>query len=259
MIPGTSGIAAGPEAEVAGGNMGQGGQVKVISLDGDMTLWDFLKVMRHSLAIALAELRRRAPGPASAALTIERMIEIRNAVAEESRGKVANLEEVRLHAFRRTLESIGCGDDALAADLNALYLKHRFEDIELYPDVISSLDALGSDFCLGLLSNGNGYPERCGLPERFDFVVFSQDVGVDKPDAALFVEACRRAGCSPSALMHVGDSLKSDVAGANGAGAVSVWLNRDGRRNHSGIVPDHELRSLADLPPIVSAGGVERS
>ena len=216
-----------------------------------MTLWDFEKVMRHSLSLALAELRRRVPGQSSSDLTIDKMIEIRNSVAAELKGKIVNLEEIRFHAFKRTVEFVGDADDALAGDLNTLYLKHRFEDIELYPDVIPTMDFLRRDFSIGLLSNGNGYPERCGLPGRFSFVVFSQDVGVEKPDAGMFFAACKLAGCAPCELMHIGDSLESDVAGVNRIGAVSVWLNRDAKQNDSGIVPDYEIRSLTELADIV--------
>ena len=125
--------------------------IRAISFDGDMTLWDFMKVMRHSLSIALSELRGRIPGSASAELTIDRLIEIRNLVAAELKGEIINLEEIRFHAFKRTVESLGRSDDELAAELNDLYLKHRFEDIELYPDVIPTLDTLGRAFCIGLL------------------------------------------------------------------------------------------------------------
>ncbi len=231
------------------------GPLTTISFDGDATLWDFEKVMRHSLAITLDELRRRAPGAASAALTVDKMIDIRNMVAAELKGTTVDLEEVRFQAFRRTIESIGYADDGLAADLNALYLKHRFEDIELYPDVIPALDALRPDFIVGLLSNGNGYPERCGLPDRFGFVVFSQDVGVEKPAPRMFSTACEAAGCTPSELVHIGDSLESDVAGANAVGAVSVWLNRDGVDNVSDIQPAHEIESLVELVNIVRTYG----
>jgi len=88
------------------------------------------------------------------------------------------------------------------------------------------------------------------LPDRFRFVVFSQDVGVEKPDPAIFAAACAKAGCQTHELMHVGDSLDSDVAGANAAGAVSVWLNRTGAENSSRTRPDHEIQSLAVLPGI---------
>ena len=58
-------------------------QIRAISFDGDMTLWDFDKVMRNSLAHTLGELRKHLPGSRCVALTVDRMIEIRNAVAEE--------------------------------------------------------------------------------------------------------------------------------------------------------------------------------
>jgi FMN hydrolase / 5-amino-6-(5-phospho-D-ribitylamino)uracil phosphatase len=231
--------------------MSQAGHIKAISFDGDMTLWDFVKVMRHSLSVTLSELRHRMPGPRTADLSVDKMIEIRNAVADEYRGKSVNLEDIRLQAFIRTIQHVGGTDDTLASELNTLYVKHRFEDIELYPDVISTLDALGRSYTIGLLSNGNGYPERCGLPDRFRFVVFSQEVGVEKPDAGIFDVTCEQAGCELGELMHVGDSLASDVAGANGVGAVSVWLNRDGLPNETGIVPDYEIATLTQLMDIM--------
>jgi HAD superfamily hydrolase (TIGR01509 family) len=154
---------------------------------------------------------------------------------------------------KRTLELLGCPDSALAAELNGLYLRHRFADIELYRDVLPCLDALQSHYLLGLLSNGNAYPERCGLSGRFRFVVFAQDVGVAKPGAAMFHAACQQAGCIPCELVHVGDSLETDVAGANAIGAASVWLNRQGTQNRTAITPDAEIRSLEELPRVLAA------
>jgi len=227
-----------------------------ISFDGDMTLWDFHKVMWHSLKLALEELRRRVPTQAAMRLTVDRMIEIRNRVAEEAKGRIWNLEEIRQLAFERTIEAVGCWNRDLAIHLNALYLKHRFEDIELYEDVIPALDILSPHFTVGLLSNGNGYPERCGLQDRFAFVVLSQDAGVEKPDKRIFQVAAEQAGCPLNRLLHVGDSLESDVAGANAAGATSVWLNRDARPNQTGIVPDYEVTRLAEVAEIVGVVGV---
>ena len=222
-------------------------QIKAISFDGDMTLWDFDKVMRNSLAHALTELRSRLPAGICADLTVDRMIEIRNTVAEEVKGKRVTLERVRLEAFRRTIATVGSNNHELAAHLNSVYLKHRFENIELYPDVLPLLDAVAGRYVLGLISNGNGYPERCGLQGRFAFVILAQNVRVEKPDPAIFQAACREACCSPEQLMHIGDSLAADVEGARRAGAVSAWLNRDRKPNHTDIRPDHEIHSLIEI------------
>jgi len=219
--------------------------IKVVSFDADGTLWDFEKVMRRSLRHALDELRKMAPDVGER-LTLAELIQIRMAVARRLRGKM-NLEEIRLEAFQQTLKHLGRPDDALASHLNDVYLKHRFEDIELFEDVLPVLNELKMRYDLGMLSNGNSYPEFCGLKSMFKFVVFAQDYGFEKPDPRLFNAAVDKARCSKRELLHVGDSLQDDVAGAVGAGIRCVWLNRIGMKNAFDIRIDYEISSLFDL------------
>jgi putative hydrolase of the HAD superfamily len=224
--------------------------IKAISFDGDGTLWDFEKVMRHSLRHALRELEG-VDSQASAKLDIEKMIKIRNSVAERLKGKVSNLEKVRLEAFRQTLKEVGRPNDALASRLNQIYLKHRFEDIKIYEDVLPTIRTLKERYTVGLLSNGNNYPERCGLEGIFQFVVFSQDYGVEKPDPRIFQIALEKAGCSEKELLHVGDSLEDDVLGAANAGIRCVWLNRQKVNNNPGFKIEYEISSLFELLEII--------
>jgi len=224
--------------------------IKAISFDGDGTLWDFEKVMRHSLHHVLLELEQ-IDSQAAALLNIDKMIEIRNRVASDLKRVLANLESIRLEAFRRTLKDIGKPNDNLAEHLNRVYLQHRFDDIELYDDVFPVLNTLKARHALGLLSNGNSYPERTGLPGMFQFVVFSQDFGIEKPDPRIFKVALEKAGCTNEQLLHVGDSMTNDVEGAKGAGIKCVWLNRNGMVNQSNVKPDFEIRSLHELLNIV--------
>ena len=233
------------------GDMEKPLKISVISFDGDMTLWDFRKVMRHSLKQTLAELQKHVQTSRALKLTINEMIAIRDQLAEEVKGEIWSLLEIRRRAFERTLEHIGHPDKDLAAHLNAIYRKHRYGDIELYPDVIPTFDILAPHFKLGLLSNGNTYPERCGLDGRFAFVVFSQDVHVEKPDPEIFHITAERAGCKLNQMLHVGDSLKNDVMGAKNVGAPTVWLNREGLPNDTGIQPDYEVVSLIEISAIV--------
>jgi putative hydrolase of the HAD superfamily len=224
--------------------------VKAISFDGDGTLWDFEKVMQHSLQHVLKELERLDP-PATAMLDIEKMIKIRNRVAKELKGRITNLEKIRLEAFKQTLKDIGRPNDVLATHLNNVYLKHRFEDVELYSDVLPTLEALRKNFVIGLLSNGNNYPERCGLEGIFQFVIFSQDYNVEKPDPGIFKIALEKAGCSEKEMLHVGDSLEIDIAGAKTAGIKSVWLNRQKAKANPSFQIDYEISSLSELLQIV--------
>lgn len=206
--------------------------------------------MRHALKSVLLEIQLRYPSSA-ASLTVERMIEIRNEVARHPENQKLRLEEIRMKAFEKTLLTIGYASNPLAAELNERYLYHRFEDIELYDDVLPTLSFLQKRYTLGIVSNGNTYPERCGLDGFFAFTVFGQDCGVLKPDPQIFHIALRHAACSADQMLHIGDSLESDVAGAQSAGIHAVWLNRSNHENRTDTVPNAEISSLAQLPNIL--------
>ena len=227
-------------------------KITTISFDADGTLWDFEGVMRHALGCALAELRRLVPSVPDS-LSIETLIAIRNQVAEEQKDRGLTHEAIRLEAFKRTLQFIKSPDDDIAVHLNALYLKHRFEDILLFDDVLPTLEGLQRDYMMGLLSNGNTYPERCGLESYFQFVVFAQDYGIQKPDPRLFEIAIERAGCTKRQLLHVGDSFQNDIVGAKQAGIKSVWLNRHREDKKTKEQPDFEISSLRELIKILES------
>ena len=120
-------------------------------------------------------------------------------------------------------------DDDLAAQLNAYYLEHRFDNVELFPEVVDALAVLSRSYVLGPLSNGNGYPQRSGLRCTFAAVAFSQDHGVEKPHRRLLDVAAAEVGSEPDEVVMVGNSLPNDVRGAQNAGWRAIWLNRDGR------------------------------
>ncbi|HZC27961.1 MAG TPA: HAD family hydrolase [Actinopolymorphaceae bacterium] len=219
--------------------------------DGDQTLWDFETVMRRALRATLTELRRRCPGPATERLTLDSMISDRQAAAAELPGET-NLERLRLAAFRRTVSRLGMGDTDLAEHLQAHYLRHRFDDIVLYPDTAPALTALSRTYALGLLSNGNSDPGAGGLAELFAALVFAQDHGVRKPDRRLFDIAADEIGADPAHVAMVGDSLDHDVAAAQAAGWRGIWLNRGDRARPTAYRPDGEVRTLADLPAVLA-------
>ena len=226
-------------------------EIKSVCFDLDGTLYDFLKVMRHSLTIALGEIVRRIP-ESEKLLSVDKMIEIRNNTAEELKCIVFNLEEIRHISFRRTLNYCGVNDDKFAEQLNQLYLKHRFKDVELFDDVIPTLEKLKHKYTLGILSNGNSYPETLGVDKYFQFVILAQEVGVEKPDPEIFHLAVEKAGCLPDEFLYVGDSQESDIVGAKKAGIKIAWFNRTNVQLRPGIPrPDYEIDRLDALPGIL--------
>ncbi|MGH3332686.1 MAG: HAD family hydrolase [Nocardioidaceae bacterium] len=222
--------------------------IETLFFDGDQTLWDFDGLMRRTLRATLAELRGLRPGSATDGLDVESMIADRQAVGAEPHRREATMEQLRLAAFRRTLARLGLHDDELAEHLQAFYLERRFGEVDLYPDTLSSLTHLRTTYTLGLLSNGNSYPDRSGLAGLFSSVVFAQDHKVAKPERRLFDIAAEEIGSAPDNIAMVGDSLVNDVTAAQEAGWQGIWLNRDAKPCPDRHTPDVQILTLSELP-----------
>lgn len=82
-------------------------------------------------------------------------------------------------------------------------------------------------------------------------VVTSEAARSYKPDRRIFERALEVTGWSRERVLHVGDSLHSDVAGAHAAGLRAAWVDRAHRIHDIGSdTPDFQwpdLRPLAEL------------
>jgi putative hydrolase of the HAD superfamily len=119
-----------------------------------------------------------------------------------------------------------------------------------FADVAPTLAAL-RDHRLLVVSNWDcsltDWLGPAGLLEHVDAVVTSAQVGVAKPDRAIFEYALSLAGAGPGEAVHVGDSLENDVAGARAAGIRPLLVARDGAAP-AGV---ETIRSLAELPALL--------
>jgi putative hydrolase of the HAD superfamily len=103
----------------------------------------------------------------------------------------------------------------------------------LFDDAVACLDGLRArGVRLALVTNGPSDVQRrklaaTGLEDAFDAIVISSELGVTKPDARVYLHACRELGVAPGLAAMVGDSHPNDVAGPLAAGlSAAVWLVR---------------------------------
>ena len=82
----------------------------------------------------------------------------------------------------------------------------------------------------------------------FKNLITSEITKAYKPRPEIFHDALALMGVDPASVLHVGDSLSSDIRGAATLGIDTAWINRTGRKlpeNH--IAPTFEFRDLSGL------------
>lgn len=115
--------------------------------------------------------------------------------------------------------------------------KHAFREAwgtthTLVPDAREMLERLQSKgYRLFAASNSFGHLQRsrlehAGILHYFEDTFISMDIGYDKPDIRFYQEALRRCGLQASEVLMIGDSMTTDVLGAQAAGIDAIYFDR---------------------------------
>lgn len=138
--------------------------------------------------------------------------------------------------------------------LGAAYVSPLFEvPPYLNPDACEALEWLRNQKKrVGVICNTGMIPgtelrrllSRAGVAEYFRTMIFSNEVGVRKPDRRIFSLAAQRLRAEPHEIVHVGDNLKSDVWGAKNAGFRAIHLSSVVGRDK---IADSDPASLVSL------------
>jgi HAD superfamily hydrolase (TIGR01509 family) len=143
------------------------------------------------------------------------------------------------------------GTDEALVELHDYHRRHNlWESVPAeVPPALAELRRLG--LRLVVVSNSNGTLhtklERLGLLSAVDLVMDSFELGVEKPDPAIFRLALEKCGARASSTLHVGDFFHIDVVGARAAG-LHAWLI-----DTAGLYADHDCPRFATLTAVVEA------
>ena len=78
-------------------------------------------------------------------------------------------------------------------------------------------------------------------------VFTSEDAKSYKPRKELFEMALTSTGLEAGQVVHIGDSLSSDVEGAGALGINTMWINRSGKDVPEGVISISNLLELFDI------------
>ena len=92
--------------------------------------------------------------------------------------------------------------------------------------------------------------EVMGLLDFFDFIVTSEETGIEKPAPEFFAKCVEKARCPADRCLFVGDDPVRDAEGSAAAGLRAVWLAPDPEKRaaHPGLRAVSSLREILGIP-----------
>ncbi|MBS7527028.1 YjjG family noncanonical pyrimidine nucleotidase [Fusibacter paucivorans] len=171
------------------------------------------------------------------------------------RGEITK-SALRIQRFEDFLKQIG--SDLIPKEVADIYLENLSKACILYDDSLDVLKQLKAQYLVAAVSNGIESVQLsrlklAGIESLFDAVIISEQVGVNKPDPAIFEAALKRVdyhGPMGSVLM-VGDNLNADILGAKALGMRTCWMNYDIRLAGASASADFEIHRIGELLSIV--------
>jgi putative hydrolase of the HAD superfamily len=129
-----------------------------------------------------------------------------------------------------------------------------------FPDIEGTLRSLFErGLPIGLISNtGRSWgryltevQNAAGIGRYFKARIYSDELRVRKPDPRIFDAALDRLHLAADEVVHIGDDVVADVAGAKAVGMRAVWFNTGFWHGAKTDRADAEIRGHAELPRLL--------
>ncbi|HKG07046.1 MAG TPA: YjjG family noncanonical pyrimidine nucleotidase [Pedobacter sp.] len=204
--------------------------IKHIFFDLDHTIWDFDRNAQETLLELYTLYKLDELGLSSAENFISTYTENNHRLwADYHIGKITK-ETLRAERFSSTFIQLGVHPEKIPHQFEDDYVRITPTKTNLFLGSEKVLAYLQKKYTLHIISNGFKEStlikmEVSKLNPYFTNVVISEDVGVNKPDKAIFEYALDKAKALKHESIMIGDSIEADIRGAQGFGMKAIYFN----------------------------------
>ncbi len=166
--------------------------------------------------------------------------------------------EYRRFSFSYLLNNLDVENTDQYLELVERFEKLRMEYFDFFKDVPTLLRELRKKYTLVVITNGPEFSQipkvhKVKMEDHVDHVIIGGQEPEEKPHLSIFKKALDLADCGAGEVIHVGDSLGSDIAGAENAGIKSFWINHKLSSFTEGCKEaDFASHTILDLPQALS-------
>lgn len=215
--------------------------IKHLFFDLDHTIWDFDKNATETLLELYERHRLEELGLRSADEFISRYTDNNQLLwAQYHLGKISKAT-LRAERFHKTFIEMGVHPERVPEQFEEDYVKISPTKTNLFDGSEKVLTYLQQKYTLHIISNGFKETtlikmDRCSLNPYFQNVIISEDVGVNKPDKAIFEYALEKASALKQESIMIGDSLEADIRGAQDFGMRAIFFNPNNKERPKDVI-----------------------
>ena len=179
-----------------------------------------------------------------------------NEVFEDSMNGTISMEEMWIYRITKALEDFQIKiSPQMALAFQKVYDWYQ-QHIALSDTITEILNwCKEKEMTLGIITNGTSKHQRMKFSALQLGRWFSEgnllvtgDIGINKPELAVFQEAEKKMGLNRKGTWYIGDSYEHDVMGAHAAGWNAIWLDKDKKAGMvSGCLADYIVHTEEEL------------
>ena len=166
-----------------------------------------------------------------------------------------NLDRAREAIVKRALAQLSIDDENLVNLIVRKYTKKREENISFFPKAEVTLHKIKNrDIKLSLITNGESQKQRAKidrfrLDRFFNTILIEGELGVGKPEEAVYLRALEEMKIDPQDAWSVGDNIEWDVIGPQKLGVYAIWndYRKRGLPRGSTCIPNRIINNISEL------------
>jgi len=228
-----------------------------VFFDLDHTLWDYDTNVRESLSELFEHYTLDSLGIQTNDHFYNAFIEVNYGLwGLYNTGKIDKVN-LRKERFKRIFEHLGADGLAVPIDMEEDFMSRTSSKKNLFPYSMEVLAYLQEKYKLHIITNGFNESQALkmtssGIHPYFGLVITSETIGYKKPDKRIFEYAMSQLGATATECIMIGDSLQSDILGAQSVNMDQVFFNPDDKPcvimpDGQEVCPSYTIKCLSEL------------
>ena len=201
-----------------------------IFFDLDNTLWDFHRCSNETLEELFQEYELYKLGDVTKEMFTTAFQKVNREFWHRYDCNEIDKKYIREKRFGVVFQEIGLPDILTPPTLSDTYLDRCPKKGYLVENTLEVLNYLKGKYQLHILTNGFNEPQEkkmkyANLGSFFQTVVTSESCAYKKPEKGVFTYAMNQANAKLEESVMIGDSLMTDIKGAEAVGMDSIYFN----------------------------------